>query len=234
MRYLLLSVFIFLAGQVYGQTFSYPEIKGRIKGQKLADFVPAGWIMLDSATGDLDKDGLDDAAIILQYKDSTVIINNDEDTTVTKPRILLVLLKNSISRELAVLEQSNSFILMDNNPARDDPYQELKIAGGILHIEFHLFYNMGSWYVTNAAYKFRYQKAQLVLIGADYFSFHRATHDFEEYSYNFLTRKRVLTKGNDNTGAKKTSWISLTAGPLKTLATFTEPFTWEVEKDVFL
>ena len=74
---------------------------------------------------------------------------------------------------------------------------------------------MGSWYVTNSAYKFRYQQHQFVLIGADNFSFHRATQDFEDYSYNFLTKKRVLTKGNDDKGTKKTPLKSLNIATLK-------------------
>ena len=53
----------------------------------------------------------------------------------------------------------------------NDPYQEMAIKNGVLEIKFHLFYNMGSWYVTNSAYKFRYQQHQFVLIGADNFSF---------------------------------------------------------------
>ena len=116
----------------------------------------------------------------------------------------------------------------------DDPYQEMTINNGILVVRFHLFYNMGSWYVTNAVYKFRYQQGQFVLIGADNSSFHRATHDFEDYSYNFLTKKRALTKGNDNKGTKKTTWKSLNISQLKTLKTFVEPFTWEVEADLYL
>jgi hypothetical protein len=93
---------------------------------------------------------------------------------------------------------------------------------------------MGSWYVTNAVYKFRYQQEQFVLIGADHSSFHRATHDFEDYSYNFLTKKRVWIKGNDNKGTKKTTWKSLNVPALKTLKNFSEPFTWEVETNVYL
>ena len=116
----------------------------------------------------------------------------------------------------------------------DNPYQGLAINNGILEIRFHLFYSIGSWYVTNVVYKFRYQQSHLVLIGADNSSFHRATHDFEDYSYNFLTKKRALTKGNENTGTKKTTWKSLNILQLKTLKTFSEPFTWEVETDFYL
>ena len=116
----------------------------------------------------------------------------------------------------------------------DDPYQELAVNNGILELKFYLFYNMGSWYVTNAVYKFHYQQGQFVLIGADNSSVHRTTHDFEDYSYNFLTKKRALTKGNDIKGTRKTTWKSLNISGFETLKTFNKPFTWEVETDIYL
>ena len=196
--------------------------------------MPISWTILDSAYGDLNKDGIKDAAIILQHKDSVSVINGLQDTVLTQPRILIILFKNRFDSSFALIEQRSSFILKHDNSAMDDPYQEMAIKNGVPEIKFHLFYNMGSWYLTNSAYKFRYQQHQFVLIGADNFSFHRATQDFEDYSYNFLTKKRVLTKGNDDKGTKKTTLKSLNIATLKTLKTFTEPFTWEVETDIYL
>ena len=200
----------------------------------ISDFIPTGWKILDSVKDDLNKDYIDDAAIILQHRDSVTIVNADGDTTLTQPRILLILFKNTVSNKFELTEQSNTFILKHDNPAMDDPYQGLAINKGVLEISFNLFYNMGSWYITNAIYKFRYQEEQFVLIGVDNSSFHRATHDYENFSYNFLTKKRTLTKGNDNDGKEKTTWKALKIVTLKTLKTFTEPFSWEVEKDVYL
>jgi len=216
----------------YGQNFTYPSIKS--KGQCITDFVPVDWTILDSAYGDLNRDAIMDAAIILQHKDSVLLVNNLKDTVLTQPRILLIFFRRSVDNSFTLIEQSNSFILKHDNSAMDDPYQELAINNGVLQVKFHLFYNMGSWYVTDAVYKFSYQQEQFVLIGADHFSFHRATHDFDDYSYNFLTKKRIWTFGNDNKGTKKMTRKSLNISSLKTLKTFNEPFTWEVEKDIFL
>jgi hypothetical protein len=232
MRYFLTLILTICFGVSYGQNFSYPSIKAT--GQSIIDFVPTGWTILDSAHGDLNNDGIKDAAIVIQHRDSVSLVNSLEDTILTKPRVLLVLFKKPSENIFQLVEQSNSFILKHDNPAMDDPYQELAMNKGILEIKFHLFYNMGSWYVTNAVYRFRFQQGQFVLIGADNSSFHRATHDFEDYSYNFLTKKRALTKGNDNKGTKKTTWKPLNISQLKTLKTFNEPFTWEVEKDFHL
>jgi hypothetical protein len=223
MRHFLLFILTIFVSVSYGQDFAYPSIKS--KGQSIIDFVPVGWTILDSVSGDINRDSIKDAAIIIQHRDSITLVNGLEDTVLTQPRILLILFKKPVDYSLELIEQSNSFILKHDNSAMDDPYQELAINNGVLEVKFHLFYNMGSWYVTNAFYKFRYQQEQFVLIGAGNSSFHRATHDFEDYSYNFLTKKRALTKGNDNKGTKKTTWKPLNVSPLKTLKTFSEPFT---------
>lgn len=232
MRHFLTFILAIFCGISYGQKFSYPSIK--VAGQSITDFVPAGWTIFESAYGDLNKDGVKDAVIVIQHKDSISMVNSLEDSVLTQPRMLLILFKKPVDSSFKLVEQSNSFILKHDNPAMDDPFQKLSIKNGILEIKYHLFYNMGSWYVTNTAYKFRYQQGQFVLIGADNSSFHRATHDFEDYSYNFLTKKRVLTKGNDNKGNKKTSWKTLNILELKTLKTLNEPFTWEVENGIYL
>jgi hypothetical protein len=232
MRHFLTYILTIFCGVSFGQNFAYPAIKS--KGQSITDFIPVDWTILDSAYGDLNKDGIKDVAIVIQHRDSISLVNSLEDTVLTQPRILLILFKKRVDNSFELIEQSNSFILKHDNSAMDDPYQELAINNGALEVKFHLFYNMGSWHVTNAVYKFRYQQRQFVLIGADNSSFHRATHDFEDYSYNFLTKKRALTKGNDNKGTRKTTWKSLNISQLKTLETFSEPFTWEVQPNLYL
>src|SRR5688572_22036591 len=89
LRYLLrhqLTVILTISFSVsHGQDFVYPEIKST--GQNIADFIPTNWTVLDSVSGDLNKDELVDVAIILQRKDSILLINDLEDTALTKPRI---------------------------------------------------------------------------------------------------------------------------------------------------
>ena len=216
----------------YGQNFSYPTIKST--GKDIADFMPVGWTILDSTYGDLNKDGIQDAAFVIQHKDSVSLVRSLEDTVLTKPRILILLFKNAANNKFTLIEQSNSFILMHDNPIMDDPYQGITIDKGILKIDFHLFYNMGSWYSTSSTYKFRFDRKTFVLIGADLSTIHRATLDYEDYSYNFLTKKRSYTKGNDQSGSKKTNQKIFPLTALKTFKTFKEPYSWEIEADINL
>lgn len=225
---LLLGVFVNVS---YGQNFIYPEIK--ITGGSILDFIPPGWILRDSTSGDLNKDGIADVAIILQHQDSVLVLNNYGDTVLTQPRILLILFQNH-DHTFSLVEQSNSFILTHDNPNMDDPYQRLLIKKAVLEIQFQLFYHTGSWEVKTLTYKFRYQQKQLVLIGTEYYSLHRSSHDFEACSYNFLTKMKNKSNGNiDNGTPDKTVEGRINTTILKTLKTLNEPLTWEVEPGVF-
>lgn len=232
MRHILTFILTFYFGVSYGQNFSYPSIKST--GQSITDFVPAGWTILDSAFGDLNKDGIKDAAIVIQHRDSISMVNSLDDTVLTQPRILIVLFKSAANNKFTLTEQSNSFILKHDNSIMDDPYQGITIDKGILKIDFHLFYNMGSWYSTSSTYKFRFDRKTFVLIGADLSTIHRATLDYEDYSYNFLSKKRSYTKGNDQSGTKKTTLKTVALTSLKTFKTFKEPYSWEIETDINL
>lgn len=235
MRQLLTFIFTFSTAVACGQTFSYPSIAQT--GHSINEFIPAGWVVLKSAWGDLNNDKAADAAIVLQYKDS-ILWEKDPaigDTVLTQPRILLLLFNDPRDSSYRLVEQSNSFILLHDEPRMDDPFQEIQIINNTLEIGFYIFYNWGGSSVINTTYKFRFRENNFLLIGADYSSFHRVTHDYENYSFNFLTKKRKLEKGNDNEeGSKKTYWKSFPRLAPMTLRAFKQPFTWKVEKDFFL
>src|SRR4026209_2700145 len=110
MRPILIFILTFISAFLFGQGFSYPSIT--TKGKQVKDFIPAGWMILDSARGDLNKDNLPDAAIILQHKDSISIVKDIEDTVIIRPRILILLFKNKADNSFELIQQSNSFILM--------------------------------------------------------------------------------------------------------------------------
>ena len=92
LRRLLTIIFILTFGLAFGQNFSYPIINKQ--GQDINSFIPTGWILLDSTQGDLNKDSYNDLTLIIQHKDSVIIIKkdfDDHDTIITQPRILILL-----------------------------------------------------------------------------------------------------------------------------------------------
>ncbi len=220
------------------QNFNYPVAPS--KGKTVAAFIPSGWEIRDSASGDLNKDARTDFALVIQHKEKKQLIKKNahySDTVMTNPRILLLLFADSGGYRLA--EQNNTFILThDVEPnVAEDPLADITIRKGVLQIDFQFFSYMGSWNVSSNSYKFRYQDNAFTLIGADCSDFHRASHDFTEYSFNFLTKKWSEKKGNDgnaDSNHTKATWHTLQLQELKTLGTFKEPFTWKVTGDIII
>jgi len=232
MRILLTIIFLLHFGFVFGQNFSYPSIN--MQAKDINNFIPNNWKLLDSAQGDLNKDKQTDLALILQYKDSISIVNKDDDSIVTQPRILIILLYDPTTNQYQLVEKSNSFILYHDDPNMEDPYQDISINSGILKIDFSFFMFSGGWGMYHNSYKFRFQDKSFVLIGADESYVHRATGESEDRSYNFLTKKVKVSTGTISSDKQKVIWRTIDLKEQKTLKTFKEPFSWEVEKDFYL
>lgn len=232
MRILLTIIFLLHFGFVFGQNFSYPSIN--MQAKDINNFIPNNWKLLDSAQGDLNKDKQTDLALILQYKDSISIVNKDDDSIVTQPRILIILLYDPTTNQYQLEEKSNSFILYHDDPNMEDPYQDISINSGILKIDFSFFMFSGGWGMYHNSYKFRFQDTSFVLIGADESYVHRATGESEDRSYNFLTKKVKVSTGTISSDKQKVIWRTIDLKEQKTLKTFKEPFSWEVEKDFYL
>ncbi|HEY5391770.1 MAG TPA: hypothetical protein VIJ57_06625 [Hanamia sp.] len=233
---ILATLFLILIFEVSsGQSFYYPLIKPI--GNSIQDFVPNGWEILKSTKGDLNSDKYNDFVLVLQHRDSVSLIKNEDDypdTVITQPRILVIAFFNNATKLYDLIEQSNSFILSYDNPSMDDPFQNISIVNQILQIDFSIFYNMGSWETSTNSYKFRFQDNKFKLIGADYNSTMRNTGERKDRSYNFLTKKVKVTTGNIENDQQKIRWKQFNCKELKNFKNFTQPFTWEVEKDFFI
>lgn len=229
MQYASLILLLLCSITSVAQSFEYPVVVAEAKD--VYGFVPKGWTILEYAIGELNGDKEDDMAMVLQY-DDTVSFVNEFDTTVAQPRILVIVFKQGDAWRL--VEQSNTFILMHDDPSMDEPFESIKIDGNVLKIAFRLWYSMGTYSVTNTEYKFRYQNNAFELIGAENYSFHRATHDNTEISYNFMTQKYCVIEENGGTGKAKTKWLKLPTGKLKTFKTVEKPYEWNVVGSYYL
>lgn len=235
MRLQLITIFILSFGYSFGQVFSYPAVN--TNGQRFADFIPDGWTVLDSAKGDMNKDGKDDLALVVQFRDSVLIAKveyDDLDTVFTQPRMLLLAFYNVISKRYELVERSNTFILTHDQDNMEEPFQDISISKGVLKIGFNIFMNSGGWGTFSNIYKFIYQDKEFRLIGAEYNYLNRKSGETEERSYNFLKNKVKLSTGTISSDIMKTKWHNLKVNELKTLKTFSQPFTWKMEKYFYL
>ncbi|TCZ67474.1 hypothetical protein [Flaviaesturariibacter aridisoli] len=223
----LLFVSLFLCGPLLAQ--KVPPLPA--EGATLADFIPKGWHLLDSAMGEINRDGRKDAVLALEanrvslhrYGPSAI------DTFSAKARVLLVLLSNAKGK-LAVHYASDKFI-----PYRLGTWEPLNGASiprpGILTLSFAHQYPRDSEYGEHVDYTFRFEDGALVLIGADYEANVGRSWEYESYSYNFLTGKRSKVVGDEeNNTSGKPTWRSFKKRRLL-LATMKGPFTTEMADD---
>lgn len=238
MKYFGLLIYLLTTFLCNGQTA--PRIK--TEGHSIEDFVPKDWRMIATTRGDLNKDGIDDAALVIQEMDAEKIVINDGmgvDTLDTNPRILIILFNDPVSNKFKLKETSNTFILSHDSPTMDDPFSGIVISKGIVQIEFRFWFSAGSWYQTLLEYKFRYQKNDLFLIGAEFDETHRGTMENVQRSFNFSTKKMSETrttiekdKDGEEVEKSKTEWKNLEIKELKTLRTLTTPLQWTVAPGV--
>jgi len=243
MKKILLILTILLNLQLaFGQDFNfptesdYPQIEKY--GQKIEDFVPKNWKIIEKAPGDLNGDKVQDYAVVIKGNNAKFLNKNDglgENIYDTNPRMLIILFKNPLENRYQLAEQSNTFVFVPDSPTMSEPFQAVKIKNGVLQLDFEQWYSAGSWGTTQASYKFKFVSGEFVLIGADKTESARNTGETETRSYNFLSNRMSITTGNFTSDAKKKAkWKTYKVGKLKTFRTFVKPFDWEIEKDYFL
>lgn len=216
------------------QTLRYPDIVIYQNLKTVNEFIPPGWAILNSASGDLNKDGLEDVAVVLQYQDTLKFVDYETGKVVTgRPRLLFILFRNADGSYRGAEQALPSYVLMNNNPEMQDPFRSIGIKKGILEIGFQLLHRTGNWDEINSIYKFRWQ-GNFALIGADLHIFKKADSQHFDYSYNFSTMQRDLTKSTVNGIPVTTTEAIFPDYGLKNLGTIRPPFTWEIENGIFL
>lgn len=228
---LLLFILIIVKTHVSAQekNLSIPE-----NGSTIKSFVPKGWKIISESTGDLNKDGLADKAIVIEDIDTKNFITNDglgQNTLNLNPRVLLVLFKTKAnSYRLAV--KNLGFIPSENDEESTclaDPLMQeggIGIEKGLLKISYQYWLSCGSWYVTNKDYTFRFQNQKFELIGYDDFSFHRSSGEQSSTSINLSTKKMSEITGgnefNEDENKPKTVWKFVKPSKLLSLETLTD------------
>ena len=172
-------------------------------------WLPKGWKLLQSVTGDLNQDGTNDAVLLLEENNPANKKANQAmgaETLNLNPRSLLILLQSNSGYQKAF--SSDSFIPPEHDadtPCLADPLDNggIHIKAGILKIEFQYWLSCGSYSVSQQSYSFRYENARFRLIGFDRAESMRSTGDRSEYSANLLTGKEKTTTGLNDVEASK-------------------------------
>lgn len=168
--------------------------------------IPAGWIVRDTASGDLNKDGSPDLALVIQNNDKSKYQTRSGgyDSINSNERVLLIFFKHGGSYTL--INKIDKIIPDHVNTSMEDPYVAISITKGILQTGYYFWTSFGSWLMYTTYYKFRYQNEAFYLIGIEHDSTHRGTMEREKISVNFSTGKaNIITITPDGADEKTTS-----------------------------
>lgn len=166
-----------------------------------APWVAAGWKLLSSVTGDLDRDGKADAVLVLEQADPANRRKSDglgAPELNLNPRKLVVQLQTASGlRKVADADQFLPSENDDGSPCLADPLDEggVDIARGLLRIELHYWMSCGSYGVTHRTFSFRYDGGRFRLIGAVVREFMRNTGARSETSITYLRGREKVTAG---------------------------------------
>ncbi len=147
-----------------------------------SEHIPKGWTSFAEATGDLNKDGLQDIAMIIENT-----VPNEEGG---KERSLLILLKYNRDEDFYTLIARNNEVILESESGGvlGDPFTSMEIKNYVLRLDFH----GGSREKWSTTHRYRHQDAYVALIGATYTIETEAVTEI--YDYNVSTGRIIVTK----------------------------------------
>jgi hypothetical protein len=116
-----------LPGALLAQSsFVFPKFETTVRS--VDALILPRWSIRDSVSGDLNRDGRKDMALVLEYADTVPEMRADSMENTAHPRILLVLLQDSVTGGYRPVCQNNTFILRTGEGGMiDDPYGSIGI-----------------------------------------------------------------------------------------------------------
>ena len=167
------------------------------QGKSIDSFVPKGWKLIKEASGDLNKDGLEDIVGVIEFI-KTYEINMEG----APPRILFIAFKEKDAYSLSI-QTDKAILRSDMGGVWGDPFESISVNRGSILITFY----GGSNYRWGEVYRFRYQNNGWYLIGATIHSSYTGTGEETNEDYNLLTGKMIKTT-IDKSGKKQEETIN--------------------------
>lgn len=145
--------------------------------------IPQSWQALESATGDLNKDSIDDVAVVIEK----IVEDSDE-----APRALLALFqKKDKTYELACRA--------DKGIMAGDYFTGISVNKNVIRIDHFNAQGRGKW---ETVHRFRYQNGDFFMIGATHKGSDGVTGSTYNYDFN-LSNGKMIVQVTDTKDPKK-------------------------------
>ena len=190
------------------------------EGRTIEEVVPNGWDV-QSATGDLNKDGIEDFVLIVRPNDPAHIKTRDDGFQYNFNPLFLAVYFGSPS---GVYKRFK--VWHDTVSGREDEYtditNELSITPkGAIDITVSSWSSMGTADTGGTTYRYRFQSGDFYLIGEESSWLNRMTGEGESTSINYLTGQKEITTGNMiEEKDLKTKKVKIKKEPLRLLGSF--------------
>jgi hypothetical protein len=163
-------------------------------GDNLNAFVPARWKIMEQAKGDLNKDGIPDAVLVLKNSEEE---KDGVDTTDMKRLLVIVLGTPAGGYNLSTISEE-AILCKDCGGIFGDPFAGIKIARGVIVIEHYGGSNQ-RWGYTH---RWRYQDGDWCLIGLTSRADDLGAGTSEVTDINLVTGDSVVEKAGASGKAK--------------------------------
>lgn len=205
--YCIILLFFSLPGNVLrAQNYQYPVLKKN--GANAEAFLPKGWHVMTQTTGDLNKDGLADLAVLIEA--DSVVKSLKEWENDQQPRILFAAFRQPDGQYNLAVQSNESIMLANEGGVFGDPFDALEINRGSIVVRFY----GGSSDRWSYVYRWRYQNKDWFLIGATYTESSTHHNGYKVHDFNLLTgaAERTISKRSED---GKESSDQLTKTPFK-------------------
>ena len=185
----------FVSALCFGQTqVTLPQ-----SVKSLNEIIPDQWVLIESTLGDLNQDGLQDVAVVIQSTDTANIemyhgAGGWVDSTNYNPRVLAIY----VGKKGAGYEKKwvNEDFLLTQESGMVEPLGDFTINEGQLSIWLDIFYSMGSWMTSNHHYVFAFHGSELVLVSYSSNELDRSSGAMLNCNIDFTAQEIEIREGN--------------------------------------
>ena len=210
--------FVLSSNPIAAQKQKKPQLAK--EGRTIEEVVPNGWD-IQSATGDLNKDGIEDFVLIVRPNDPAHIKTRDDGFEYNFNPLFLAVYFGSPS---GVYKRFK--VWHDTVSGREDEYtditNELSITPkGAIDISVSSWSSMGTAATGGSTYRYRFQSGDFYLIGEESTWGNRLAAEWERTSINYLSGQKEVTSGDLITRRNlETKQVKIKKEPLRLLGSF--------------